>query len=114
MSKDLFLINRKQLLRIIVIVLSALVAFFASQFFVAVLSAAVLTLIGKSPSEIDALYSDDSYWPKVVVFFLVYAIMTALVFLIMRTWWKFETRDKKASAASTTKKQTHQLTTFQR
>ena len=96
------------------VVLSALVAFFASQFIVAVLSAAVLTLIGKSPSEIDALYSDDSYWPKVVVFFLVYAIMTALVFLIMRTWWKFEARDKKASAASKTKKQTHQLTTFKR
>lgn len=77
----------------------------------------VLTALGKSYEEIDALYAADSYWPQVVVYFFIYGIIVLLIFQTLRFWDKLakQTETKKVkghpivATGSTLKRHLHYL-----
>lgn len=100
MLKDLFSIKRKQLPWVLLVVFSGLAAFFVAQFSVAIASAAVLSALGKSPDEIEAYYGSESYWPKVLIYLLIYIFMVYLVFQIMRFWDRLSRRGKSSADSS--------------
>lgn len=103
MLKDLFLIKKGQIPKILLVVLSALAIFFLAQYGVAILVAVGMSIAGKSQDEIIAVYGDESYWPKAFVMFLISAAMVFLTFRAMKLWDVLASRRKKHDKKTKTK-----------
>lgn len=103
MLKDLFLIKKGQLPKILLVVLSALAIFFLAQYGVAILVAVGMSIAGKSQDEIIAVYGDESYWPKAFVMFLISAAMVFLTFRTMKLWDVLANRRKNQDKKTKTK-----------
>lgn len=84
-------------------------AFFIAQFAVAVAVGGVLAAIGKS-SEIDTFLGSDSYWPKVVIYFFIYALMVVIIFQLMRFWRWIEKRSDSGAAGAIVEKKKQKKT----
>lgn len=110
MLKDLFLIKPRQLPWVFLILLSGISIFFVAQFGIALIVYIVLTAFGKTPDEIEATYGSESYWPQVLIYFLIYGSVVLLLFQVLKLWdritvKKISKTSKTTTAATTPKSQ---------